>query len=56
MFKKPTTLAMIVGTRDFFPAEPVLRARRDVIAMLASLGVEVIIPDEAASNMGALET
>ena len=25
MIKKPTTLALIVGTRDFFPAEPVLR-------------------------------
>ncbi len=51
-----TTLALIVGTRDFFPAEPVLRARREVIAMLAGLGVEVVIPDETASNMGALET
>jgi L-fucose isomerase-like protein len=56
MIRKPTTLALIVGTRDFFPAEPVLRARREVIAMLAAQGVEVVIPDEAASNMGALET
>ena len=56
MTKKPTTLALIVGTRDFFPAEPVLTARREVIAMLAGLGVEVVIPDETASNMGALET
>jgi L-fucose isomerase-like protein len=47
---------MIVGTRDFFPAEPVLKARREVIAMLEGLGVEVVIPDETASNMGALET
>lgn len=56
MIQKPTTLAMIVGTRDFFPAEPVLRARREAIVMLAGLGVEVVIPDESASNMGALET
>ena len=56
MIKKPTTLAMIVGTRDFFPAEPVLTARREMIAQLAGLGVEVVIPDETASNMGALET
>ena len=56
MIQKPTTLALIVGTRDFFPAEPVLRARREMIALLASLGVEVVIPDETASNMGALET
>jgi L-fucose isomerase-like protein len=56
MTQKTTTLAMIVGTRDFFPAEPVLQARREVIAMLAVLGIEVVIPDETASNMGALET
>ena len=56
MIQKPTTLALIVGTRDFFPAEPVLRARREMIAQLAGLGVEVVIPDETASNMGALET
>ena len=56
MNQKPTTLALIVGTRDFFPAEPVLRARREMIAQLAALGVEVVIPDETASNMGALET
>ena len=45
---KKTTLAMIVGTRDFFPAEPVLAARREVIALLAAKGVDVVIPDEAA--------
>jgi len=56
MIQKPTTLALIVGTRDFFPAEPVLTARREMIAQLAGLGVEVVIPDETASNMGALET
>jgi L-fucose isomerase-like protein len=53
---KKLTLAMIVGTRDFFPAEPVLQARREVIALLGSKGVDVIIPDEAATNMGAVET
>lgn len=53
---KPVTLAMIVGTRDFFPADPVLRARREVIAMLAQQDVEVVIPDETATNMGAVET
>jgi L-fucose isomerase-like protein len=56
MAQKPTTLALIVGTRDFFPAEPVLTARREMITQLAGLGVEVVIPDETTSNMGALET
>ena len=53
---KKTTLAVIVGTRDFFPAEPVLTARREVIAQLAAKGVDVVIPDEGLTNMGAVET
>ena len=56
MTKKPTTLALIVGTRDFFPAEPVLKARREMITMLEGMGVDVVIPHETASNMGAVET
>lgn len=54
--KKTVTLAIIVGTRDFFPAEQVLQARREVIAMLAQQGVEVVLPDEGTTNMGAVET
>jgi L-fucose isomerase-like protein len=53
---KKTTLAMIVGTRDFFPAEPVLAARREVIALLEQRAVDVVIPAEDATHMGALET
>src|SRR4030042_341024 len=48
-----TTLAMIVGTRDFFPAEPVLAARREVIALLQQHGVDVGIPD--ASKLSELQ-
>jgi len=51
-----TTLAMIVGTRDFFPAEPVLGARREVLDLLAGMGVDAVILDEEATNMGAVET
>jgi len=51
-----TTLAMIVGTRDFFPAEPVLGARREVLSLLTGMGVDVVILDEDATNMGAVET
>ena len=54
--QRKTTLAMIVGTRDFFPAEPVLRERRKVLAMLAGIGVEVVILPEDATHMGAVET
>jgi L-fucose isomerase-like protein len=51
-----TTLAMIVGTRDFFPAEPVLTARREVLKLLDDAGVDVVILDEGATPMGAVET
>jgi L-fucose isomerase-like protein len=50
------TLAMIVGTRDFFPAEPVLEARREVLKLLDDMGVDVVILDEGATPMGAVET
>lgn len=35
-----TTLALIVGTRDFFPAEPVLEAQHEVLDLLAEMGTE----------------
>jgi L-fucose isomerase-like protein len=56
MSKDRTTLAMIVGTRDFFPAEPVLEARREVLALLEEMDVGVVILEEDATNMGAVET
>ena len=54
--KNQATLAMIVGTRDFFPAEPVLEARREVLALLDGMGIDTVILDEDATNMGAVET
>lgn len=50
------TLALVVGTRDFFPAEPVLAARHSVLKLLDELGVDVVILDEEATPMGAVET
>jgi L-fucose isomerase-like protein len=54
--KKNTTLAVIVGTRDFFPAEPVLKWRRAVLDLLAREGIEAVIPGEEETPMGAVET
>ncbi len=53
---KKTTLALIFGTRDFFPAEPVLEARREVLTLLAELGIDAVILDEVATHLGAVET
>jgi L-fucose isomerase-like protein len=51
-----TTLAIIVGTRDFFPAGPVLEARREVLGLLGGKGIDAVILAEDATNMGAVET
>ena len=51
-----TTLAVMVGTRDFFPAQPVREARQEVLALLAERGIDTVILDEDATNMGAIET
>jgi len=54
--KKETTLGLIVGTRDFFPADPVLEARREMLAVLTEMGVNTVILDENATHLGAVET
>jgi L-fucose isomerase-like protein len=51
-----TTLAVIIGTRDFFPAEPVLEARREVLALLAEMDIDAVLLDEDATPLGAVET
>jgi L-fucose isomerase-like protein len=53
---KKTTLALFFGTRDFFPADPVLEARKEVLSLLDEIGVEAIVLDEEATPMGAVET
>jgi len=54
--QKKTTLALIVGTRDFFPAEPVLEARREVLALLREMDIDIVVLDEEATHLGAVET
>jgi L-fucose isomerase-like protein len=56
MMGNKTTLALIMGTRDFFPAEPVLKARHEVLGLLDEMGVDTVILDQDATNMGAVET
>jgi L-fucose isomerase-like protein len=50
------TLAVIIGNRDFFPDQLVTEARRDLIALCASLDIDVVLLDEQASKLGAVET
>jgi L-fucose isomerase-like protein len=51
-----TTLAVIMGTRDFFPAEPVRASRGELLALLESMGIEPLVLDEEATPLGAVET
>jgi L-fucose isomerase-like protein len=50
------TIAVIIGNRDFFPDQLVSEARRDLLALFASLDIEGVMLDEQASKLGAVET
>ena len=53
---KKTTLAVIVGNRDFFPDELVTEARRDILALFDGMDIEPIILAEDATKLGGVET
>ncbi len=50
------TMGVMMGTRDFFPAEPVRASRKEVLALLEAEGIRPVILDENATPLGAVET
>jgi L-fucose isomerase-like protein len=50
------TLGVIIGNRDFFPDVLVSEARKDVLALCASLDVECVLLGEGQTKLGAVET
>jgi L-fucose isomerase-like protein len=54
--EKGMTLGVIFGNRDFFPDGLVAEARRDLLEVLASLGVTVIALSPEQTKLGAVET
>jgi L-fucose isomerase-like protein len=50
------TLAVIIGNRDFFPDRLVSEGRREILAVLAELGVTPVILGETDTKLGAVET
>lgn len=50
------TLAVIVGNRDFFPDHLVTEARRDILAVFESLGLEAVMLGEHETKLGSVET
>ena len=51
-----STLAVIIGNRDFFPDHLIGDARKKIIALLKKMDIEAIMPDENTTKMGAVET
>jgi L-fucose isomerase-like protein len=52
----PHTLAVIIGNRDFFPDQLVSEARRDLVALFQSLGIDAVMLGEHETKLGAVET
>jgi L-fucose isomerase-like protein len=53
---RPTTLALIVGNRGFFPASLCESGRPLILKMLTELGFRVIALDPSATTYGAIES
>ena len=51
-----TTLAVIIGNRDFFPDVLVGEARRDLLKLFNEMDIEPVMLDEQATKLGAVET
>ena len=53
---KKTTFGLIVATRGFFNPQLAAEGRKDLLAKLAELGYDYVIPPEDATPNGAIET
>jgi L-fucose isomerase-like protein len=54
--KKNLTLALLIGTRDFFPAAPVRQARGEVLKLFEEFSIQIITPGDELTRYGAVET
>ncbi len=53
---KRTTLAVIIGNRDFFPDSLIDEGRRDILAVLDELDIQPVILGEMDTKLGAVES
>jgi len=53
--KENTTLAVIVGNRDFFPDRLVTEARDDILSLFKQLDIEAIVLGEEDTKLGGVE-
>ena len=56
MQTKKTTLAIIVGNREFFPDILVTEGRKDILSVLDEMDIDAVILDEETTKLGAVET
>jgi L-fucose isomerase-like protein len=55
MAQRPV-LGLIVGNRSGFPAGLVVEGRAVLLRRLEELGIDVVVPDESVTRLGAVET
>jgi L-fucose isomerase-like protein len=53
---KPLAMGLLVGSRGFFPGHLAEQGRAQMIAAMEAEGLEVVIPEAAASKYGAIES
>ncbi|MCX6627291.1 MAG: fucose isomerase, partial [Candidatus Solibacter sp.] len=51
-----TTLAVIVGNRDFFPDRLITEGRADILSLFSEMDIEPVILGENDTKLGAVET
>ncbi len=51
-----TTLAVILGNRDFFPDRLVTEARKDILSLFDELDIEPVMLEETDTKLGSVET
>src|SRR5215212_6239838 len=56
MLDTKITLGVIVGNRDFFPDRLITQGRQEIQQVLQEFGIDVVILDEEATKLGAVET
>lgn len=54
--RRPVTLAVIVGNRNFFPKHLVSSGRETILQVLSEAGIRTLITEASATNYGGLET
>jgi L-fucose isomerase-like protein len=53
---KKTTMAVIIGNRDFFPDRLVTEARQDILALFKEMDIEPVVLDATDTKLGSVET